>query len=66
MIDEPDEVLTLYHCKGCEMVGVAGDVEQFGHPSDDTGDQLQCPRCGTRLNAESFYDYVDIRKVDYE
>jgi len=60
------EVLTLVHCRGCEMASLAGDVIPGGHCSDGTGHQLQCPRCGTPLNAESFHDYVDMGVVDYE
>lgn len=68
MTDEhetPNEIVTLYYCHGCEMVNVAGNAERGGHVSDGTGDQLECGRCSTRLNADSFYDYVDMRVVDY-
>lgn len=61
----PDEVVTVYHCYGCEMTDIAGNAERTGHVSDDTGDQLACGKCGVRLNADCFYDYVDIRVVDY-
>lgn len=64
--EKPDEIVTLYHCRGCEMASMAGDVVPSGHVSDGSGDQLQCGRCGTRLNADSFFDYVDVRVVDYE
>ena len=61
----PEEVLTLVYCRGCEMSSLAGDVKPSGHCSDDTGHQLECPRCNSRLNAESFHDYVDMRVVNY-
>jgi hypothetical protein len=59
------EVVTLYSCHGCEMADIAGNAERIGHVSDGEGDQLGCANCGARLNAECFFDYVDIRVVDY-
>jgi len=57
--DDPDDVVTLLYCPGCEMFSLAGDVVPAGHPSDDTGDQLECPRCEVRLNAGAFHDYIN-------
>ena len=63
--DTPDEVITLVYCPGCEQLSLAGDVEPVGHPTEGSGDQLGCPRCGARLNSESFFDYCDMQVVDY-
>jgi hypothetical protein len=62
--DDPDEIITVLLCRGCDQLSFPGDLV----PATDNGrgSQLRCPRCGTIANAESFFDYVDIRTVDYE
>jgi hypothetical protein len=65
MSDGPAEVLTLFHCPGCEMNGFVGDAKPCDHPQAEKGDQLRCHRCGTRLSAVNFHDYVDTRVVEY-
>jgi len=65
MSDEPDEILTVANCPGCEQPTLAGDLEAPS-PGGTTGGQLVCPRCGTRIDAGMFYDYVDVRVVEYE
>lgn len=62
MTDDPDEIITLAYCPGCEQETFPKDAANV----HDLGTQLHCPRCGTRLSADSLYDYVDIRTVDYE
>jgi len=64
-MSEPEEVYTVVYCRACEMVSLAGDVTRQNHTADKTGDQLGCPRCDSRLNAESFYDFVDIQATNY-
>jgi len=61
----PEEVYTLAYCHACDMVSLAGDLERQEHPAESEGDQLGCPRCHSRLNAGSFYDYVDIDVTGY-
>jgi len=64
-MSHPDELLTVAYCPGCELVSLAGDCKTGDHPQDGTGDQLFCPRCGTRLSADHFHDYVDKGVVDH-
>jgi len=61
----PDEVLTLFHCPGCEVNGLIGDAEPREHPDENMGDQLKCHRCGAGLSAQHIYDYVDVQVVEY-
>lgn len=65
MSDEPSEVLTIFHCPGCEMNGFLGDGDPCNHTADGKGDQLCCHRCGTRISSVNIHDYVDLRVVDY-
>jgi len=56
--DDPDEVIIVAYCSACENIELAGNVgDMEGKPC--------CPCCGTVLNADSFYDYCDMRVVDY-
>jgi len=65
LTDDPDEIVTLAYCYGCEQMSLAGDLETRS-PGGTTGDQLVCPRCSVRINAEMFHDYADLDVVDYE
>lgn len=56
--------VTLYECRGCELLDVAGNAETAGHMTDDIGDQLECRRCGALLRAGCFRDYIDKAAVD--
>ena len=62
-IDDPDEVVTVAYCPGCEQLSFPADLAE-----SDTiaSDQLCCARCGTKIAAADFFDYVDMRVVDYE
>jgi len=55
----PDELLTVYHCPGCDVTFMAGEAELLTHESHDSGSQLCCTNCYCRLCAEDFYDYVE-------
>jgi hypothetical protein len=60
--NEPDEIITVAHCRGCEQLSFPGDLDQCGTgPSD----QVSCPRCGTKIAARDFFDYVEYRVVEY-
>lgn len=65
-VAEPDELLTVVCCPGCEQHSLAGDVVLAGAPDDGTVDQLACPRCGTRVGAAHFHDYASLEVADYE
>lgn len=60
--EQPPEVVTLLYCHGCERLSPAGDAQTY--KSDP--DSLSCPRCGTKLAADSFHDYADLEVADYE
>lgn len=64
MTDEPDEVITVVQCVGCEGLSFPADLE--GGDVDKSLSQLYCPRCGTQIKEECFSAYVDLRVVDYE
>ena len=56
--DDPDEIITVAYCSRCENLMQAGRIQEAqGKP--------RCPWCASILNAEDFYDYCDIRVVDY-
>jgi len=59
MTDGPDEIITVAYCPACEQLTIPTDL-------DDEGDRLRCQRCGMRLSAGDFYDYADLRVVDYD
>ena len=59
MTDGPDEIVTLVHCPACEQLSIPTDL-------DADGDRQRCPRCGMAIGADDFYDYADLRVVDYE
>jgi hypothetical protein len=61
--DDPDEIITVAHCRGCEQLSFAADLREAG---DSPSTRLSCPRCGTIIRAEDYFDYVDIRVVEYE
>jgi hypothetical protein len=62
----PNEIVTVAYCPGCELLSLAGDLKSSGNTTLEMGHNLECPRCGTQINAEHFFDYVDIRVVEYE
>jgi len=57
-MSSPDELLTVYHCPGCEVTFMAGDAELQTPNAHDSGSQLCCTVCYSRLCAEDFYDYT--------
>ena len=57
--DEPDEIVTLAYCPACEVLSVPADLEA-------DGPQICCQRCDEPLNANDFYDYADLRVVEYD
>jgi len=56
---EPDEIVTIAHCRACEQPAVPTDL-------DDSGAKLRCHRCGMKIKAGDLYDYADLRVVEYE
>lgn len=56
----PDERIQIAYCPGCERASLTGDCG-----NDDHG-RLQCPRCGTRLPADAFHDYIQDAVATYE
>jgi len=65
-MSEPDELLTIYHCPGCEVNAMAAKTKVMLHEPRDKGDQLCCGVCGTRLCAEDFHDYVNKEVSHYD
>ena len=59
MTDGPDEIVTIAYCPACE-------TPEFPSGLEEDGERVRCPRCGMAVSAEDFYDYADIRVVDYE
>jgi hypothetical protein len=62
--NEPDEIVTLAHCPGCEQLTLPADLTDGAR--DGPSDQLFCSRCGTRVNAESFHDYANLEVATYD
>lgn len=60
----PDELITVAYCPGCETITPLGQIANVSEPGSQH--KAVCPKCKTRLTAESFYDYVDKRTVNYE
>lgn len=61
--DDPDELVTVARCPGCEQLSFPADLQE-NHEVAST--QVCCPRCGTKIAGVDFYDYVDYRVVEYE
>jgi uncharacterized paraquat-inducible protein A len=59
MTDDPDEVVTLAYCPACEVLSVPADL-------DYDGDRARCHRCGMAISADDYYDYADLRVVEYD
>jgi len=57
--DEPDEIVTLAYCPACQVLSVPADCNH-------DGEHIRCQRCDEPLSADDFYDYADLRVVDYE
>jgi hypothetical protein len=62
--EEPDELITLAYCPGCETLALPADLisKKDGYSEQS---QLSCPRCGTRVSADNYYDYVEFTMTDY-
>ena len=59
MTDGPDEIVTIAYCPACAVLSVPADL-------DHDGDRARCHRCGMAISADDYYDYADLRVVDYE
>lgn len=60
---EPDERITVAKCRGCERLSISGALIAG---DSERPDQLLCPRCGTVISSECFFDFVDARVVSDE
>jgi hypothetical protein len=61
--DDPDEIITVAHCRGCEQLSFAADLREAG---ETPSTKLCCPRCGTVVRGDDYFDYADMRVVEYE
>lgn len=57
--NEPDEIVTIAYCPACEQLAIPTDLEK-------DGEKFRCQRCGMKMSAGDFYDYADLRVVEYD